>query len=290
MNDIIKEFSELAGTYGRLFRCNVCYHDYSGDIFKAADISLYTHMNPFCQNVKESKYCDRRCQDFDSVNIRHLLSFGKKEIVKICHAGALEFVVQVFSESRLCGAVFLGPFRSSKSGRNEGIVIQKAEEKIPDGASRLLKTLPEIRSSEFEDMLCMTRLLAEKLSRTISLFNRDYIMGQGYPAKITYFIDREFKNPITIANLAEFLSLSVSRTSRLVKLHAGRSFPDLLAERRIEHARFLIENTFFNMELVARQCGFSDASYFFRTFKRIQKHTPAEYRAKKKRKGPASLV
>ena len=139
-------------------------------------------------------------------------------------------------------------------------------------------SLPEIADSKIEDMLNMTRLLSEKLGRTILSVNRDYIMGQGYSDKIPYYINREFKNGISIANLAEFLALSISRTSRLVKLHMGGTFPELLAEKRVEHARFLLENSFFNMETISRQCGFSEPAYFFRTFKKLQKVTPSEYR------------
>ncbi|MFA6568486.1 MAG: helix-turn-helix domain-containing protein [Victivallales bacterium] len=290
MKGIIKEFSELVGTYGRLFRCSVCFHDYSGDVFKTADFSLNNHMNLFCQLVKENQYCGKRCIEFDSLNVRHFFSSGKKELVKICHAGALEFAVPVFSENRLCGAVFLGPFRPSKSGKMTGVIIQEPEENIPSDAKRLFKSLPEIEDSKLGDMLGMTRLLAEKLGRTITSFNRDYILGQGYADKIPYFINREFKNGISIANLAEFLSLSVSRTSRVVKLHAGKTFPELLAEKRVEHAKFLLENSFFNMEMVSKQCGFSEPAYFFRTFKRRQKITPTEYRKRLKGKTAPTSV
>jgi AraC-like DNA-binding protein/ligand-binding sensor protein len=278
MKDIIKEFSELVGTYGRLFRCSVCFHDYSGDIFKAADISLHMHMNPFCQLVKKGKHCERKCIDLDSNNVRHFFSSGKKELVKQCHAGVLEFVVPVFVESRLCGAVFLGPFRPSGAGKMTGVIIQESEENIPSGAKTLFNSLPEIECLKLEDMLTMTRLLSEKLGKTITSFNRDYILGQGYVEKIPYFINREFKNGIAIADLAGFLALSISRTSRLVKLHTGKTFPELLAERRVEHAKFLLENSFFNMEVLSQQCGFSEPAYFFQTFKKLQKRTPAEYR------------
>jgi len=289
MNDIIKEFSELARTYGRLFRCSVCFHDYSGDVFKAADISLLMHMNPFCQIVKEGDYCKRKCIDFDSKNLRHFFSSGKKELVKICHAGALEFAVPVFSENRLCGIVFLGPFRPATTGKSSGIVVQEPAGEIPADAKSIFNSLHEIKNSDIDDMLGMTRLLAEKLGRTITSFNRDYILGQGYAEKIPYFVNREFKNSISIANLAEFLSLSVSRTSRVVKIHTGRTFPEILAERRVGHARFLLENSFFNMEMVSKQCGFSDPAYFFRTFKKIQKITPAEYRKRGKWKMHSSV-
>ena len=278
MKDIIKEFSELVRTYGRLFNCSVCFHDYSGDIFKAADISLHMHMNPFCQLVKTGRHCERKCVDFDSNNVRHFFSSGKKELVKICHAGALEFVVPVFSENRLCGAVFLGPFGPSGPGKMTSVIIQEPEENIPSDARKLFNSLPEIEYLKLEDMLNMTRLLAEKLGKTITSFNRDYILGQGYADKIPYFINREFKNGISIANLAQFLSLSVSRTSRLVKSHTGKTFPELLAEKRVDHAKFLLGNSFFNMEMVSKQSGFSEPAYFFRTFKRIQKVTPLEYR------------
>ena len=275
---MIKEFSELVDTYGRLFRCSVCFHDYSGDIFKAADISLLMHMNPFCQRVKKKTYCEKKCVEFDLRNMKHFFSCGKKELVKICHAGALEFTVPVFSENRLCGAVFLGPFRPVKNGKMSGVIKQESEGELSADAKHIFSALPEIENSKLEDMLKMTRLLAEKLGRTITSFNRDYILGQGYADKIPYFMNREFKNRISIANLAEFLSLSASRTSRLVKSHTGKTFPELLSEKRVEHARALLENSFFNMETISRQCGFSEPAYFFRTFKRLQKITPLEYR------------
>ncbi len=275
---MIKEFSELVDTYGRLFRCSVCFHDYSGDIFKAADISLLMHMNPFCQLVKKKTYCEKKCVEFDLRNMKHFFSCGKKELVKICHAGALEFTVPVFSGNRLCGAVFLGPFRPAKNGKMTGVIKQESEVEISAEAKHVFSALPEIENSKLEDMLKMTRLLAEKLGRTITSVNRDYILGQGYADKIPYFMSREFKNRISIANLAEFLSLSVSRTSRLVKSHTGKTFPELLSEKRVEHARALLENSFFNMETISRQCGFSEPAYFFRTFKRLQKITPLEYR------------
>lgn len=288
MNDVIKEFSELVETYGRLFRCSVCFHDYSGEIFKTAAPSLSMHMNPFCQLVKKDQYCERKCVEFDSRNVRHFFSCGKKEHVKICHAGVLEFVVPVYSENRLCGAVFLGPFRPSKSGKMPGVIIQGDEGDVSADMKRSFNSLPEMEASKFDDMLNMARLLSEKLGRIITSFRRDYILSQGYADKIPYFISREFKNGISIANLAEFLSLSVSRTSRLVRLHTGKTFPELLAEKRVEHAKFLLENSFFNMETVSRQCGFSEPAYFFRTFKRLQKITPAEYR--KGLKGAAALT
>jgi AraC-like DNA-binding protein len=278
MKDMIKEFSELVDTYGRLFRCSVCFHDYSGDIFKAADISLLMHMNPFCQLVKKKTYCEKKCVEFDLRNMKHFFSCGKKELVKICHAGALEFTVPVFSGNRLCGAVFLGPFRPAKNGKMTGVIKQESEVEISAEAKHVFSALPEIENSKLEDMLKMTRLLAEKLGRTITSVNRDYILGQGYADKIPYYMSREFKNRISIANLAEFLSLSVSRTSRLVKSHTGKTFPELLSEKRVEHARALLENSFFNMETISRQCGFSEPAYFFRTFKRLQKITPLEYR------------
>ena len=278
MKDMIKEFSELVDTYGRLFRCSVCFHDYSGEIFKAADISLLMHMNPFCQLVKKKTYCEKKCVEFDLRNMKHFFSCGKKELVKICHAGALEFTVPVFSENRLCGAVFLGPFRPAKNSKMSGVIKQGSEGELSADAKHIFSALPEIENSKLEDMLKMTRLLAEKLGRTITSVNRDYILGQGYADKIPYFMNREFKNRISIANLAEFLSLSASRTSRLVKSHTGKTFPELLSEKRVEHARALLENSFFNMETISRQCGFSEPAYFFRTFKRLQKITPTEYR------------
>ncbi|OGV52174.1 MAG: hypothetical protein A2X49_05870 [Lentisphaerae bacterium GWF2_52_8] len=258
---------------------------------KVADISLRHHYAyRFCQAVTKHTRLGVNCVNFDLNEVRNRFSSGQKSLIKICHAGVLEFVAPVFSESRLCGCVFLGPFRCENPGGIPGAMFQKASKELPLPAKTCAKTLPKINNRELDDMINMVQLLANRLGTLIDSLNRGCLKGQEYSVRIPYFINREFKNKISITDLAEFLSLSVSRTSRLVKLNTGKSFPSLLAGRRLEHAKFLLENSSFNMEMISRHCGFSDSAYFFKMFKDSQKTTPSEYRRKLKRKIPLLLA
>jgi AraC-like DNA-binding protein len=58
------------------------------------------------------------------------------------------------------------------------------------------------------------------------------------------------------------------------------TFIDYLIHVRIARSKFLLCNYNFKLEDVAVRCGFRDAPYFCRVFKRLTKATPIEYRAR----------
>ncbi|HWI58060.1 MAG TPA: helix-turn-helix domain-containing protein, partial [Bacillota bacterium] len=51
---------------------------------------------------------------------------------------------------------------------------------------------------------------------------------------------------------------------------------------RTDRAKHLLRNCRLKLDEVAAQCGYRDAAYFCRVFKRLEKLTPAEYRAQYK--------
>ena len=53
---------------------------------------------------------------------------------------------------------------------------------------------------------------------------------------------------------------------------------DYIATIRINHARKLLATTDMKIFDIAEACGFYDQSHFIRTFKRIRRQTPAQYR------------
>lgn len=282
-----QEFRKLASAFSRLFRCSICHHDYTGEIEKVADASFRNHTNPFCRTVT-GKPCPP-CLALDVNEVGGALSSGRRAIVKRCHAGVVELVAPVFSDDRLCGCIFAGPFRcGSLNGRPDAVIQRSSGAPSPAMRSRM-RRLPELKPEAIDDMLTMTQLLADRLGSLVSASD-GYVKSQEPGRRIVHFINRTFRSrqDATLGGLAASMSLSPSRMSRLVKAHTGRSFPCLLSERRVEHAKFLLENTSLKTETVARQCGFSDSAYFFKTFKAIQRETPCDYRKRRqlKRKQP----
>ena len=56
------------------------------------------------------------------------------------------------------------------------------------------------------------------------------------------------------------------------------TFSNYLTHVRIDRAKHLLYNYDLKLDEIAARCGYYDAPYFCRVFKRLTKTTPAEYR------------
>ena len=80
-----------------------------------------------------------------------------------------------------------------------------------------------------------------------------------------------------ITAIAQQLHVSVSHLSRTFKRETGQTFESYLMVRRVELAKRLLLDPLHNVSQVAQRCGFSDASYFSRVFRKIAGCSPSEY-------------
>lgn len=100
--------------------------------------------------------------------------------------------------------------------------------------------------------------------------------------KILFFIENNYPTTITIADIAKSGDISISSCLRLFKQILKTTPIQYLIKFRLHKA---IEE-FYNPEYrsisdIAYSCGFSDATYFNRCFKKEFGCTPTEYMAKK---------
>lgn len=80
------------------------------------------------------------------------------------------------------------------------------------------------------------------------------------------------------ASLARELGASEGTVTRLVKVHFGKSVPQLLNEKRINDACLLLKQTTAPVSVVSEQVGFNSVASFNRVFKEIIGLSPSEYR------------
>jgi AraC family transcriptional regulator, arabinose operon regulatory protein len=92
-------------------------------------------------------------------------------------------------------------------------------------------------------------------------------------------LDEEFKAPLTVAALAQPLSLSPSRFAHLFAKEVGMSPMRYLHTQRMIQARLLLEQTLLSVKEVMVQVGCSDASHFARDFQRFHGLPPTQWRA-----------
>jgi AraC-like DNA-binding protein len=104
--------------------------------------------------------------------------------------------------------------------------------------------------------------------------------GQSFFERICVFLQGNYQNDITRDSVAEQFEISPNHLSRLFHTHGHMTFIDYITHVRIARGKYLLCNYNLKLEDIAARCGFRDAPYFCRVFKRITKVTPAEYRLK----------
>ena len=100
--------------------------------------------------------------------------------------------------------------------------------------------------------------------------------------KILFFIENNYHTTITIANIAKSGDISISSCLRLFKQILKTTPIQYLIKYRLQKAVEEFDSLEGrNIGDIAYSCGFSDATYFNRCFKKEFGCTPTEYMAKK---------
>lgn len=85
---------------------------------------------------------------------------------------------------------------------------------------------------------------------------------------------------VSLADAAAAADLSPNYLAHLIKKETGKTFVDLLTERRMEKAQELLVHTTRRIADIAAEVGFEDEAYFARRFRQLFGLSPRDYRAR----------
>ena len=80
------------------------------------------------------------------------------------------------------------------------------------------------------------------------------------------------------AEVAAALNVSVPTLSRAFEKCSGYTFLEYLTQIRLDYAGKLLQDGSFRVNEIAQLCGFADAGYFAKVFKKAYGKTPGKYR------------
>lgn len=96
--------------------------------------------------------------------------------------------------------------------------------------------------------------------------------------EVVNYIDDNFKQELSLRNLAEKSALSEYYFLRLFKKNTGYTVHEYIISVRITNAKELLKSTRLSLKEIAYQCGFSNESSFSNTFKKQTGMTPGIFR------------
>ena len=97
-------------------------------------------------------------------------------------------------------------------------------------------------------------------------------------AKIDSIINERYNENITLKELSDEFYLSEKQISRIIYKVYRKNFNEILSDKRIKAAMFLIKNTNKKIYEISEIVGFSSPKSFYREFKKRYKNSPNLYR------------
>lgn len=151
-----------------------------------------------------------------------------------------------------------------------------------ENAERRLASLTRIRG-------CLLQLLAitcqqwEGELRALAASQAQRGSRRAAMARVLRYLRDELAAEPTLADAAEAACLSPNYLAHLIKKETGKTFTDLLTERRLALAQELLLATGERIGEIARRCGFADEAYFARRFRQWHGLSPRAWREERLR-------
>jgi len=96
--------------------------------------------------------------------------------------------------------------------------------------------------------------------------------------KIDMILSNNFKNEVTLDELAEVLFLSKRQTSRIIKKHYGVNLRQLIVQMKMKKAGELLVQSDKPISVIASELGYDSLKGFYYIFKKYYGILPAQYR------------
>lgn len=101
---------------------------------------------------------------------------------------------------------------------------------------------------------------------------------KGIQKEILFYLQQNYCNHISLKDLASHFHLSEKYVSRFFKEQFHLTVTQYISYLRLSHAKHLLESTNLSVTDIALTCGFTNVSYFIRSFGRTYGLSPLQYR------------
>ncbi len=190
-----------------------------------------------------------------------------------CPNGIWDLAYPVIRDGKAAATVYMGHFR---------VPGRELKQFPPRSFNREIPLITPEKIAELKkDAAYLAQFVAIEIDRFINsgglaAKHRD---EKFYALNSRRYIDGKYREDISLSDLAETMNMNPNYLGGLLKQYCGKSFRQLLNERRVEEAKVYLKlHRQLSISRIALFCGFNDTNYFSVVFKRLTGQTPSEWR------------
>ena len=101
--------------------------------------------------------------------------------------------------------------------------------------------------------------------------------SQRFVMQILAYVEEHYRNG-ELSELAERMHYDLYWLSKEIRKRTGKTYTELVQDKRLKQAAYLLENTGMPVTDIAIEIGYSNISYFHRIFQKRYHMTPKKYR------------
>lgn len=197
-----------------------------------------------------------------------------------CKFGLFEVVKPVVINDAVVCIIYVG--NAVLDPKKSIAIIKRSAREADTDPSVLEKELENAQPIDSaEQCIEIANILDTYIRLMYDKIDRMAIQKISFPSKLKEIIEHieaNYTNNITLTQMAKLFYINEKYLGRIFKKYMGESFHEYLNSLRIKQAAHLLETSDKSILEIAFECGYQNASYFARYFKRKYHITPSEYR------------
>ena len=290
-SEMIRHLDQLLTDYTNITDMAAVFVDIRG-----RELSKRYKFSNFCKFMRSRPETCHLCYKCDLIGGLEATKQGSCQPYR-CHAGLIDMAFPVIMNAQLAGFILTGqivlssqnvlPYIISSPYGNMDTNLKKAYNQLPrytleevESAARTLKIMTEFYFPTGEGLLPAEESgLLESTNYATSPLSA---IQCNHPEiqKVLQYIDQHLTGNLNLRDMAQHVYLSESYLSRLFKKEMQMTLVQYITERRIQHAKMLLNDTSLSIESISKSLGFQQPNYFCRVFKKVTNETPESFRKK----------
>jgi AraC-like DNA-binding protein len=240
------------------------------------------HQNPFCAMLAERPATLAVCLQAHQDIIDHT---GLIPHTVTCPFGLTETAIPVRLGAQIIGYLRIGQVLRHTPAKSESTKVSRELEqcgvRFTGGIRKAWEKTPLIPPDKYNATVRLLTFFAEQLS---ALANQIVLEQRNTEPPIVLkareYIENHKNEELSLADVAKAAGASVFHFCKVFHKATGLKYTDYVARVRLEDARTRLLNPNLRVSEIAYDVGFQSLTQFNRTFKRVFRQSPSEFRAR----------